>query len=158
MLARLTLLFIAVPIAELALLIWLGGLIGFWPTLGLVVVTGAAGAALARASGVKVLLQIRAEVAAGRMPVGHMLDGALVLVGGLLLLTPGLLSDLAGLALLVPASRALIGRFARRKLQQLVETQRVRIVRTGGWPGGTAERAADVDTPSGRRVDIAPPE
>src|SRR5690606_33567127 len=134
MLARLALLFIAIPIAELALLVWLGGLIGFWPTMGLVVLTGVAGASLARVSGVKVLTQIRAEVAAGRMPVGHMLDGALVLTGGLLLLTPGLLSDVMGLALLVPGSRTMIRGIVQRKLQQLIETRRVQVVSTN-WAG-----------------------
>ena len=144
MLARLALLFIAAPIAELALLVWLGGLIGFWPTMGLVVVTGVAGAALARASGVKVLTQIRAEVAAGRMPVGHMLDGALVLTGGLLLLTPGLLSDIVGLALLVPGSRTLIRGIVQRKLQRLVETRRVQVVSTN-WAGAMSGRSIDAD-------------
>lgn len=157
MLARLTLLFIVVPIVELALLVWLGGRIGFWPTMGLVVITGIAGAALAKQSGVKVLAQIRAEVGAGRMPVGHLLDAALVLAGGLLLLTPGLLSDLTGIALLVPGTRALIRRVVRRKLEQLVEQKRVHIVQTR-WPdtqprpGGTPP-GQRVDPP-GRRIDV----
>lgn len=127
MFARLALLFITIPIAELAMLVWLGSLIGFWPTMGLVIVTGVAGAMLARAAGVRVIHEIRAEVAAGRMPVNHMLDGMLILVGGVVLLTPGILSDLFGLALLLPATRSLIRRVVQRKLQKLVDTRRVEV-------------------------------
>lgn len=134
MFARLALLFIAIPIAELALLVWLGSMIGFWPTMGLVVLTGVAGAALARAAGLRVITEIRAEVAAGRMPVSHMLDGLLVLVGGVVLLTPGILSDLFGLALLLPATRSVIRRFVQRKLQKLVDARRVEIIGLGGRP------------------------
>lgn len=125
MFARLALLFITIPIAELALLVWLGSRMGFWPTMGLVVITGIAGAALARAAGVRVFHQIRTEVQAGRMPVDHMLDGMLVLVGGVVLLTPGILTDLFGLALLLPATRSMIRRLVRRKLQLHVESRRV---------------------------------
>lgn len=128
MFARLALLFILIPIAELALLVWLGSVMGFWPTMGLIVITGIAGAALARAAGVKVVHEIRAEIAAGRMPVNHMLDGMLVLVGGVVLLTPGILSDLFGLALLVPATRAMIRRLVRRKMQKLVDARRVEVI------------------------------
>jgi UPF0716 protein FxsA len=127
MFARLALLFITIPIAELALLVWLGSRIGFWPTMGLVVITGVAGAALARAAGVRVIHEIRAEVAAGRMPVNHMLDGMLILVGGVMLLTPGILSDLFGIALLLPATRSVIRRIVQRKLQKLVDTRRVEV-------------------------------
>jgi UPF0716 protein FxsA len=128
MFARLALLFITIPIAELALLVWLGSLIGFWPTMGLVIVTGVTGAMLARAAGVRVIHEIRAEVAAGRMPVNHMLDGMLILVGGVVLLTPGILSDLFGLALLLPTTRSMIRRIVQRKLQKLVESRRIQMV------------------------------
>jgi UPF0716 protein FxsA len=127
MFARLALLFITIPIAELAVLVWLGSRIGFWPTMGLVVITGVAGAALARTAGVRVIHEIRAEVAAGRMPVNHMLDGMLILVGGVMLLTPGILSDLFGIALLLPATRSVIRRIVQRKLQKLVDTRRVEV-------------------------------
>jgi UPF0716 protein FxsA len=134
MFARLALLFIALPIVELALLVWLGSVLGFWPTMGLVVLTGVAGAAMARASGLKVVQQIRAEIAAGRMPVDHMMDGLLVLVGGVLLLTPGILSDLFGIALLVPSTRSLIRRVVQKKLRKLVDTRRIQVMGTAGWP------------------------
>lgn len=134
MLIRLALLFITIPLAELALLVWLGSLLGFWPTMALVVITGIAGAALARAAGLQVVLQIRNEIAAGRMPVNHLLDGLLVLVGGVVLLTPGLLTDLFGLALLIPATRSALRNVIQRKLQRLVETRRVEVLGFDGRP------------------------
>lgn len=134
MLAKLLLLFIAIPIAEMAILVWLGSQLGFWPTMALIIVTGIAGASLARAAGVHVVAQIRAEIAAGRMPVDHLLDGLLVLVGGVVLLTPGILTDIAGLLLLVPASRAVVRRFVRRRFQQHVETRRIEIIGMDGRP------------------------
>ena len=151
MFARLALLFVVIPIAELALLVWLGSVMGFWPTMGLVVLTGVAGAALARASGLKVVQQIRAEIAAGRMPVDHMVDGLLVLVGGVLLLTPGILSDLVGIALLLPATRSMIRRVVQKKLRKLVDTRRIQVMGVAG-PGFEPSR------PGGRPVDVSPTE
>lgn len=133
MLGRLLLLFVTVPIVELALLVWIGERLGFWPTLALVLVTGFVGALLARAAGVRVIQQIRGELAAGRMPVDHMLDGVLVLVGGVVLLTPGLLTDLFGLTLLFPPTRAVVKRFVQKRLQRLVDERRVQVV---GFTGG----------------------
>lgn len=122
MLFRLFLLFVAVPLVELALLIWLGQRIGLWPTIGLVLLTGAAGAALARSQGGGVLRRIRAEMAVGRVPVGALQDGLLILVGAVLLLTPGVLTDLTGIALLLPATRAPIRRWLERRLHRMVQS------------------------------------
>src|SRR5687767_3606742 len=85
----LALMFIAVPILELILLIQIGQVLGVLPTVALVLLTGVAGAALARMEGLRVLRQFQQELAAGRMPGQAMLDGASVLLGGALLLTPG---------------------------------------------------------------------
>ncbi|HEX2167444.1 MAG TPA: FxsA family protein [Longimicrobiales bacterium] len=162
MAARLALLFITIPIAELALLVWLGSLLGFWPTMALVVVTGVAGAMLARAAGVKVVQQIRAEIAAGRMPVDHMIDGLLVLIGGVLLLTPGILSDLTGIALLIPGTRSLITRFVQGRMQKLVASRRIQMVgfdgrRVDGHPFGgrpPESRPSEGRPFEGRHIDV----
>jgi UPF0716 protein FxsA len=156
MLIRLALLFITIPLVELALLVWLGSLVGFWPTMALVVITGIAGAALARAAGLQVVRQIRSEIAAGRMPVNHLLDGLLVLVGGVVLLTPGLLTDLVGLALLIPPTRSAVRSFLQRKLQRLVESRRVEMVGFDGRPidlNQSGGRPVDVNRSGGRPVD-----
>jgi UPF0716 protein FxsA len=131
MFLKLAALFITIPLIELALLVWLGTVLGFWPTIALVILTGVAGAALAKLAGVHVVLQIKREVLAGRMPVGHMLDGVLVLIGGLVLLTPGLLTDVFGFALLVPWSRRRVREAVRRRLERMVESRRVEIIGLG---------------------------
>lgn len=144
-LARLAFFFIVVPALELVILLRLGQAVGFLPTLGLVLVTGFAGAALARAEGVRVLFRFQAELAAGRMPTQALQDGIAVLVGGALLLTPGVLTDLAGLALLLPPTRRWIQRRLRARLERDLRTGAVRFVTfgpsglggpLGGPPGG----------------------
>jgi UPF0716 protein FxsA len=127
MLGRLLLLFIAVPLIELVILIKLGGMIGLLPTIAIVILTGVAGASLARSQGLRVLFQMRQEVAAGRMPVGKLMDGLLILVAGALLLTPGFLTDIVGLAVLLPGPRSLVKRLIGRKLTQLASTGRLNL-------------------------------
>lgn len=113
MFARLIILFTVVPLVELALLIKLGNVIGLWPTIFIVIGTGVLGAALARSQGTQVISSIRAEVAQGRPPTGSLINGLLVLVGGVVLLTPGLLTDILGFSLLVPSTR----NWFKKKLQ-----------------------------------------
>jgi UPF0716 protein FxsA len=122
--SRLLVLFIIVPLIELALLIELGGIVGVWPTIALVLGTGAVGAALARSQGARVLREIRAELAMGRMPAARMLDGLMILIGGILLLSPGVLSDLLGIALLFPPSRVAFKQILRIRLERMIRTGR----------------------------------
>lgn len=137
-LGRLALLFVVAPVVELYLLVRLGGVIGLWPTLGLVVATGAAGAVLAKAEGLRVFLRFQGELMQGRLPGQSLLDGLCVLVGGTLLLTPGILTDLTGLALLFPPTRRWIQRRVTRRLQAQVASGAVRFVSfgAGGMGGG----------------------
>ncbi|MDJ0684160.1 MAG: FxsA family protein [Alphaproteobacteria bacterium] len=99
-----------VPVAEIALFIQIGDAIGLWATLGFIVLTAAVGALLVRAQGLRVLAQIQAEAEAGTAPVGALISGACLLVAGLLLLTPGFLTDAIGFALLLPPVQAALGR------------------------------------------------
>lgn len=128
MLARLLLLFIVVPMVELAILVWLGSQIGFWATMLLVIVTGTVGALLARSQGTRAFQAVRAELAAGRMPAEGLLDGLLILVGGVVLLTPGLLTDIAGLLLLVPVTRRRLKAGVRRRLEGMVRSGQIRVI------------------------------
>ncbi len=114
MLAKLIALFVGVPFVEMLILIKLGEVIGFWPTMWLVILTGVLGAALARHQGLRVFQNIQQELAAGHVPAAQMIDGFLVLIGGIVLLTPGLITDLLGFSLLIPVVRAWI----RALLQQ----------------------------------------
>ena len=119
MFIRLLIVVILLPLAEIFVLIESGRAIGVWPTVLLVVLTGIAGSWLMRHQGLALLGRIQAELAAGQLPAGPLLDGALVLAGGLLLLTPGFCTDLAGFTMLVPTTR----RWWRRCLQQWLAGQ-----------------------------------
>lgn len=116
-LAWLVVVFITLPIVELAVLFRVHEYMGFFPTLGLVITTGFVGAVLARAQGLMLLMAIRRELAEGRMPAPHLLDGVMILVAGALLVTPGLLTDTAGFLLLVPAVRAAVRRWLRARIE-----------------------------------------
>ncbi len=120
MLFRLGCLFVLVPLVELALLIWMGRIVGLWPTIALVAATGIVGAVLARREGTRALVGLQTELAQGRLPARHLLSGAAVLVGGALLLTPGILTDLVGFVLLLPPTRELIFRWAQRRFEALI--------------------------------------
>ena len=126
--AKLLLLFILVPATELALLIEVGSRIGTATTLLLIVATGVLGASLASRQGLGVLRQIERETAAGRMPGGAIVDGVLILVAGLVLMTPGFLTDVVGFLCLVPATRRVIRRAVGRRLQRAAREGRARVV------------------------------
>jgi len=121
MFVRLLILFTVVPLIELALLIKLGNLIGLWPTIFIVIATGALGAALARSQGTRTVGAIRAELAQGRAPTESLINGLLILVGGVVLLTPGLLTDILGFSLLIPFTRNWFKKELRGKLRKYAE-------------------------------------
>jgi UPF0716 protein FxsA len=128
-------LFVLVPLAEIAVLIRVGGLLGLWPTLALVVLTAVAGSVVIRLQGVAVLERVRREIEAGEVPVEGVLDGLCLLAAGALLLTPGFLTDTLGACLLVPPLRRALyrrlqERLARRRFQAEAEMRR----RQGGPP------------------------
>lgn len=128
MIAKLFLLFVLAPLVELAILIRLGGWIGFWPTVGMLLATGLLGAALARSQGAQVLTDIRSDLSLGCVPTARLLDGLLILIGGILLLTPGLLSDVAGLVLLFPLTRRRLKEGLRKRIQTRVSTGEVGMI------------------------------
>ncbi len=117
-------LFIVVPIAELAVLIQIGQLIGVWWTIALLIADAVLGSLLARSQGRLAWRRFNEALQAGRMPAREVMDGALVLFGGALLLTPGFLSDILGVLLLLPPTRALlravlVRRFAGRMVASM---------------------------------------
>ncbi|HYO86524.1 MAG TPA: FxsA family protein [Dermatophilaceae bacterium] len=126
-----TMLFIVLlisPIAEIAVIVGVGRVIGSWQTLALLVVVSTIGAWLVRREGSSAWRALRVSLQTGRMPGRELTDAALILVGGTLLLTPGFLTDLVGFALIAPPTRPL----ARRWLQVIVErrlAQRAGIIR-----------------------------
>jgi len=118
MFLRLLLLFTLMPIVELALLIEIGQRLGSLLTVTLVVGTGAAGAALARSQGIRAFRRLQQTVGASSFPGDEIFDGVLILAGGLLLLTPGLLTDLIGLAALIPGTRHLLKAYLKRAVRR----------------------------------------
>src|SRR5215213_6870273 len=110
MLPLLVLLFIAVPIAELAVIIQVGEAIGVWWTIALLVADSVLGSLLMRAQGRAAWRRFVAATSGGRAPAREVADGVLVIFGGALLLTPGFLTDVLGLVLLIPPTRALVRR------------------------------------------------
>jgi len=108
--------FIAVPVVEIALFIEVGGRLGLWSTLALVILTAAIGSSLLRAQGLGTLRRAQDSFARNVVPVAELFDGLCLLVAGVLLLTPGFFTDALGFLLLAPPIR----RLARDWLWQAV--------------------------------------
>jgi UPF0716 protein FxsA len=110
--------FVAMPIIEIAVFIQAGELIGLWPTIGVVVLTAIIGTSLMRAQGLQTLAKAQSQMDQGEMPIGALFDGICILIAGVLLLTPGFVTDTFGFLLLVPPLRQLIGAKVIMKLVQ----------------------------------------
>ena len=135
---KLLLLFTLVPLIELALLIKLGQMTSLTITIGVVMLTGLVGAHLARREGLKTWTRIQHNINQGISPADDMVDGLLILIAGAVLITPGLLTDLAGFSLLVPAVR----KWFKRKLSQQFQK---RIVITRSAPSGNRQEYDLID-------------
>lgn len=109
--------FVAVPIIEIALFIQVGGMIGTWPTLGIVVLTAILGTWLVRAQGRMALGNLQRSFSELDDPTEPLAHGAMVLISGVLLLTPGFFTDALGFALLVPSVRAAVFRHLRKRVR-----------------------------------------
>lgn len=135
MLLRLFLLFTLVPMVELSLLVWLGGKTVWWLPVLLVLFTALAGAALTRTQGWRVVRRIQDELRAGRLPAGALLDGLLILVAAVLLITPGVITDVVGLLLLFPPVRSGVKRVLFARLREQAKTAAVRGSRQSEFAG-----------------------
>ena len=162
MLARLALLFILVPAAELCLLYWLAQYIGLTTELALIVATGITGAALAKYQGAATLRRLRSEAGSGKVPADAAIDGVLILIAGAFLLTPGLMTDAVGFSLLIPGLRRQVKRAAANYFRGRVKMSVASFVPPGAR-GDVVEvepnrppRSAGETTP-GDASDDAPP-
>ncbi len=155
-LRRLILLFILVPIGELALLIQLGRWIGLWPTLGLIVATGLLGATLASREGLRAWHAFQLDLQEGRIPGRPILDGLSIFAGGALLLTPGLATDLFGFALLArPTRRWLQNRVVGRLGGALMRQGQVYV---GSATGFRSREGGPDGSPAGREIEHPGPD
>ena len=121
MFLRLVFLFVLTPLVELGVLVYLGTVIGVLYTILIVIGTGTLGAILARHEGLTTVSRIRSSIQSGIVPSNELFEGALIVGGGLLLLTPGILTDLVGFAVLVPQTRGIIGKWLRSMIRHRIE-------------------------------------
>lgn len=109
--------FLAVPLIEIGLFIQVGGLIGLWPTLAIVVLTAVIGTALVRSQGARAMNDLRRAMAELGDPTAPLAHGAMILFAGALLLTPGFFTDACGLLLLIPGVRVAVMRYIAARVQ-----------------------------------------
>jgi UPF0716 protein FxsA len=127
--------FIVVPLVELYVIIQVGGAIGLWPTIALLILDSILGTMLLRSQGRAAWARFNEALANRRPPAAEVFDGAMIILGGAFLLTPGFITDIIGLCLLLPPTRAIVRRFAGRMAKGHV------FVRVASW-GGAAAGAA----------------
>ena len=113
---KLLIAFTIIPAVEIYLLVKVGQGLGAVPTVGIILLTGVLGAAMAKREGLAVLRQLKQDLQRGLPPASRLVEGAMVLVGGLLLITPGVLTDLTGIALILPWTRRWLAPLATRWL------------------------------------------
>lgn len=129
MLAKLLLLFTIVPLLELFLLFKVAEYIGVGTTVVIVAGTGFFGVFLAKSQGIMVLKQAAFSLARGDMPAIGLIDGAFIVIGGAFLLTPGLITDIAGFMMLFPLTRKHIKQYVQVKLRKMIESGNLYIYR-----------------------------
>lgn len=108
--------FIAVPVIEIALFIQVGGFLGFWTTMSFVLITAFVGASLVRSQGIQTLMTVQQRLHQGELPAQQILEGVLLAVAGVLLLTPGFMTDAMGMIVLLPAPRAMLAKYLMKKV------------------------------------------
>jgi UPF0716 protein FxsA len=154
-------LFIVVPIAELFVIIQIGQSIGVLPTIALLLADSVLGAALMRSQGRAAWMRFNAALAEGRVPGREVMDGALVIFGGALLLTPGFLSDILGLILLLPPTRALVRtvlvrRYGARLVAVASSGAQSRVFGFGARPPRRTTGRADDDVVDSSATEVDP--
>jgi UPF0716 protein FxsA len=131
-LGRLFLLFTLVPLAELYLLVKIGSIVGVAPTIALVAVTGMLGAYLAKREGQRALASYQAALSKGQLPEEGIVSGLLILAGGVMLITPGVLTDFCGLMLMIPPVRRGVAGIIKRRMAGRIASGEVRVMHIGG--------------------------
>ena len=154
----LLLVFVVVPIAELYVIWQVGDWLGILPTLGLLLADSVLGSVLMRSQGRAAWRRFNAATGEGRVPAREVIDGVLVIFGGAFLLTPGFLTDIVGLLLLLPPTRAVIRRVLVRRFAARMVAGAVRGAAGRAWPpraGGPDVPGFDVDG-TAREADPRP--
>ena len=128
MFLKLFLAFTLIPFFEIYLLIKIGYYLGAFNTVLVVIVTGLLGAYLAKLQGIRTMTRVRESLNRGELPAEQMLDAVLIFVAGIVLLTPGFITDLAGIAILIPNTRFWFKRWLRKKFDQWISENRADMI------------------------------
>lgn len=123
------LLLIIVPAAEIGVFLIAGNWIGVWPTVAIILLTGILGAYLAKKQGLEALKKAQEQLKYGQMPGNAILDGICILTGGIMLLTPGFITDAAGFLLLAPPSKSFVKRLIINGIRKWMEKNTFTIIR-----------------------------
>ena len=145
MFALLAILFLVVPIAELAVILFIGQQIGPWWTIALLIADSIFGSWLARREGIGAWRRFRTALDSGRVPTREIADGALILLAAALMLTPGFLTDIVGIVLLLPPTRAVVRRSVLAYVAR--RTARRAAARFGAGGGRVIDGRAEVHPP-----------
>ncbi|QCJ40640.1 membrane protein FxsA [Bacillus sp. S3] len=122
-------LIIAIPAAEIGLLLFSGKTLGVWPTLLLIILTGVVGAYLAKREGLQTIRKARVQLQNGHIPGEALLDGICILVGGILLLLPGFITDIGGFFMLFPPTRRAIKFLMINSLRKKIQRGNIKIIK-----------------------------
>lgn len=164
MLGRLFILFTIVPFIELFLLMQVGDVVGFWPTVAMILLTGITGAWLAKREGLRVFRDYQQAIAEMRMPKEGLTSGVLVLVAGVLMIAPGVLTDVTGILLMIPPIRRVVAGWVEAYVEKHVLGGKggggFRQVQTSRgvahvWTSGMPEEPAPVKTTSSDEALVA---
>ncbi len=132
MFPKLLALFIILPLVELSVILEVGSVLGALPTVLLVVLTAVAGAFLTKLEGLRTLHRMQRQIMVGQMPAEELIDSVLICVAGVLLLTPGFLTDAFGFWILIPPTRQVFKRWLRYRFDQYLSRRTTRTIRFGG--------------------------
>lgn len=155
MLAKLLAVFTIVPLLELLVLIPLGQQIGLWPTIAIVVITAVVGAWFGRREWNDAWARIRADLASGRMPAESVLDGLAVAIACAFLVTPGILTDITGLILLIPATRAPFKRLVRQRFTNMLQNPDMTVIDlTAGVGRWNQDDIIDITPPASSNQNV----
>ncbi|MFA9558720.1 FxsA family protein [Evansella sp. AB-rgal1] len=127
------LLIVIIPALEIWVLIFSGNTIGVLPTIALIILTGILGAALAKREGINAIRSAQLQASQGQVPSGVILDGLCILVGGVVLLTPGFITDAFGFFLLIPQTRSIFKAFLQRIFEKMIRTGNVTFYTNRRW-------------------------
>lgn len=125
----LIILFIAIPAAEIGLLLFSGKTIGVWPTILLIILTGVIGAYLAKREGLQTIRKAQDQLRNGEIPGEAVLDGICILIGGILLLLPGFITDISGFLLLFPPTRRLFKFLMINSIRKKIKRGNIKIIK-----------------------------